>query len=116
MIELQNVVEYQVDTSDTSKLGTNPNITAGGFTTAAGCLGHRIVGLGDIVAVNGQPAKGTYTSRAVGVYPSPTPIPGQPIADTTWNTMRYETYEILQSDGTLVGTIMTNGLNAGAQR
>ena len=27
--------------------------------------------------------------------------------------MRYETYEILQSDGTPVGTIMTEGLNAG---
>src|SRR5579862_8498611 len=27
--------------------------------------------------------------------------------------MRYETYEILQSDGTAVGTIMTQGLNVG---
>ena len=26
-IELQNVVEYQVDTSDLSKYGTDPNVT-----------------------------------------------------------------------------------------
>jgi len=114
LIELQNVVEYQADTTDLSKFGTNPNVTTGGFTTTAGCLSHSIVGLGDIVSVNGQPAKGTYISRAVAVCVSPTPIPGQPIADTSWNSIRYETFEILQSDGTPVGTIMTCGLNNGA--
>jgi hypothetical protein len=111
-LELQNAVEYQVDMSDHAKFGTNPNNTAGGMTPA-GCLGGQIVGLGDIVAVNGQPAKGAYISRGVGVCVSPTPVAGQPLADTTRNTIRYETYEILQTDGTPVGTIMTAGLNAG---
>jgi uncharacterized protein (TIGR03437 family) len=72
------------------------------------------LGLGDIVAVNGQPAKGTFISREIGVCVSPTPVPGQALADTTRNSIRFETYEILQSDGTPVGTVMTNGLNAGA--
>ena len=111
-VELRNVVEYQVDTYDLSKPGTNPNITVGGFT-AVGCLGHQIVALGDVVSVNGRPAKGTYASRAVDLCLSPTPVPGQPLADTTRNTMRYEVFEILQNDGTPVGTVMTQGLNAG---
>ncbi len=111
-VELRNVVEYQVDTYDLSKYGTNMGLTAGSFT-AAGCLGSQVISLGDVVAVNGQPAKGTYVSRAVDICLTPTPIAGQPLADTTHNSMRYETYEILQSDGTPVGTLMTEGLNAG---
>jgi hypothetical protein len=69
--------------------------------------------LGDIVAVNGQPAKGTYALSGVTLCLSPTPVPGQPIADTTHGPMVSETYEFLQSDGTPVGTIMTNGLRIG---
>lgn len=111
LVELQNVVEYQVDTYDLSKFGTNPNVTKGGSTAG---LGPLIVSVGDIVAVNGDPAKGTYISQAALAGVRPTPPPGQPIGDPTWNTSRYETYEILQPDGTPVGTIMTSGLNAGS--
>ena len=111
-IELRNVVEYQVDNSDTSKYGTNPNPTVGGVVPV-GCLASPVVSLGDVVSVNGQPAKGTYVSRAVNLCISPTPVAGQAIADTTHNSIRFETYEILQSDGTPVGTVMTEGLNAG---
>jgi hypothetical protein len=112
-VELQNVVEYQVDSSDTSKFGTNPNIVPGSITVN-GCLGKGVVGIGDIVSVNGLPAKGTYTTRGVTICLNPTPVPGQPLADIMANTIRFETYEILQSDGTPVGTVMTNGLNASA--
>ena len=38
---------------------------------------------------------------------SPTPVPGQPIADTMHGPIVNETYEFLQSDGTPVGTIMS---------
>jgi hypothetical protein len=78
--------------------------------------GVPLIGYGDIVSVNGHPARGTYVSRGVGVCESPTPAPGtHAIADTTWASMRYETYEILQSDGvTPVGSIMVTGLNNGS--
>lgn len=116
-IELQNVVEYQVDTTDLSKLGTNPNITQGNINkgTGVGCVGVPLVGSGDIVSVNGQPARGTYATRGMAVCLSPTPTPGiQAIADTTWPSLRDEMYEILQSDGiTPVGTIMTYGFSSG---
>ena len=116
-IELQNVVEYQVDTSDLSKWGTNPNITQGNIGKGSvGCAGVPLVGYGDIVSVNGQPARGTWAARGMAVCLSTTPVPGiHTIADTTWPSKRDETFEILQSDGvTPVGTIMTTGLSSGS--
>ena len=113
-VELQNVVEYQVDTPDLSKYGTDPNVTPGKIAKGlgVGCAGVQLIGYGDIVSVNGQPARGTYANRGVAVCVTPTPVPGvngsNAISDTTWPSMRDETYEILQSDGiTPVGTIMT---------
>ena len=62
LVELENVVEYQVDTTDLSKWGANPNITPGSVAKGmgVGCVGVPIVGYGDIVSVNGQPARGTW--------------------------------------------------------
>jgi len=116
-VELQNVVEYQEDTTDLSKWGTNPNITPGNIAkgTGVGCAGVPLVGYGDIVSVNGQPARGTWAVRGMAVCMSTAPTPGlNAIADTTWPSKRDETFEILQSDGTPVGTIMTIGLNSGS--
>ena len=116
-VELQNVVEYQVDVSDLSKWGTNPDITPGsiGQGKGVGCVGVPLIGYGDIVSVNGQPAKGTYANRGMSVCMNPAPIPGSfVIADATWLSKRDETFEILQSNGTPVGTIMTSGLASGS--
>ena len=118
-IELQNVVEYQVDTSDLSKYGTDPNVTQGkaAMGLGVGCAGVQIIGYGDIVSVNGQPARGSYVGRGVAVCTTPTPIQSgiNAISDTAWPSMRDETYEILQSDGiTPVGTIMASGLSSGS--
>jgi hypothetical protein len=103
------VVEYQGDISDLSKFGTNPNITPSAgvkaFTT--------IVAFGDIVSVNGQPAKGLYVSRPVAILVSPAPAPGRAIGDTAHASLRSHTFEILKSDGTLVGTMMSLGLDGG---
>jgi hypothetical protein len=116
-IELQNQVEYQVDTSDLSKYGTDPNVTQGKIAKGlgVGCVGGPVIGYADIVSVNGQPARGTYTVRGVAVCLNPTPVPGiNAIADTLWPSLRDETYEILQSDGiTPVGTIMAFGFSSG---
>src|SRR5579871_2160905 len=116
-IELQNVVEYQVDTSDLSKYGTDPSVTQGKAAKGlgVGCAGVQIIGYGDIVSVNGQPARGSYVGRGVAVCTSPTPVPGvNAISDTTWPSMRDETFEILESDGvTPIGTIVASGLSSG---
>jgi hypothetical protein len=116
-VEVQDLVYYEVDTADSSKFGTNPGVTASGLSCTAqsfqGHLGNRVVAVGDIVAVNGQPAKGTYAASGVTLCLSPTPVPGQAIADTTHGPIVNETYEFLHADGTPVGTVMSNGLRLG---
>src|SRR5580704_12386613 len=68
-IDIENFVEYQSDISDQSRIATNPNVTPAtpprNFYPAAT--------LGDIVAVNGEPAKGTYAARTwvFGLNPAP---------------------------------------------
>jgi hypothetical protein len=115
VVELENVVEYQMDVSDLSKWGTNPNVTQGliAMGKGVGCVGVPVVAYGDIVSVNGVPARGAYVGRAVSVCLSPNPTPGVfAISDISANSLRDETYYILQSDGvTPIGTIMVNGLN-----
>jgi hypothetical protein len=57
-IDIENLVEYQTDTMDTSRYGTNPDITP-----SAGILRFApAIAIGDIVAVNGEPAKGTFAA------------------------------------------------------
>jgi hypothetical protein len=108
-IDVQNVVEYQGDISDPSKFATNPNVTP-----SAGARDFSVnVAFGDIVAVNGQPAKGPYVGRPVGIGLTPTPNPGRAIADTTHASLRSHTFEILKIDGTPVGTMMSFGLDGG---
>jgi hypothetical protein len=69
--------------------------------------------MGDIVAVNGQPAKGLYAGRTRVLNANASPVPGQAIADVTRTAMREHIFEILQADGTPVGTIMATGFSGG---
>jgi len=114
VVGLENVVEYQMDTTDLSKWGANPNITSSKAAQGmgVGCTDIPTVIYGDIVSVNGDPARGTYVARGTGVCLSPTPTAGlNAMADITAGSLRDETYYILQSDGvTPIGTIMVNGL------
>jgi hypothetical protein len=109
-IDLTNFVEYRQDVSDPTKFATDPNLTTAttphNFFTA--------MMLADIVAVNGQPAKGLYVGRPRALQATPTPTPGQAIADTTHNSLRDLFFEIQNSDGTVIGSIAAVGLSGGA--
>src|SRR5436305_10295363 len=78
-IALTNNVLYFQDTSDISKYATEPNVTP---VTASLRNFHRVEGIADIVAVNGQPMKGTYANAAAAMALRTAPTPGQAIADT----------------------------------
>ena len=67
--------------------------------------------MGDIVVVNGQPARGTYVARNRVLGASPTPSAGRAIADVTRTGFREQIFEILKSDGTPVGTIVGLGFS-----
>jgi uncharacterized protein (TIGR03437 family) len=109
-VDVENFVEYQGDISDLSRIATNPNATPAAppknFFVATV--------LGDIVAVNGQPSKGTYAAGVRAIITNPAPNPGQAIADTTRASIRETTFEILKNDGSPVGAIMVFGVNGGA--
>jgi hypothetical protein len=112
-IDLENFVEYRADTSDVSQYGTNPALT----TPAAVLSSHDFfvaTGLGDIVAINGQPAKGLYAMRARAITTAPNPIPAGAIADVTRAAIREEVFEILTASGNPVGSLMGLGLSGGA--
>ncbi|HLJ46113.1 MAG TPA: hypothetical protein VKU01_08905 [Bryobacteraceae bacterium] len=108
-IDVANVVEYQVDISDPQQFASSPNATVGvtpkNFGTATI--------IGDIVAVNGQAVKGTYVGRSRGIQASPTPYGSAAITDITRAALREQAFEILKTDGTAIGTILSMGLSGG---
>jgi hypothetical protein len=112
-IDLQNFVEYQSDTSDLSQYGTQPGVTprAAILTSKDFWLG---VGVGDIVAVNGKPAKGLYTAQARAIATSPNAAPGSAVGDVSRAAIREEVFEILSPSGNPIGSIMALGLSSGA--
>jgi hypothetical protein len=57
------------------------------------------------VAVNGEPAKGLWTTHFLITPFRRNPAPGQPIADLDASALVYCAYEILAPDGSYVGTL-----------
>lgn len=108
-VELENYVDYCSDVADYSKLATDPSAT----TSTTRTFGTGVI-VADIVAVNGKPAKGTYVLTGQGLFFRTAPTPGQMIADTVRNGFGSEMFEILQPDGTPIGSIMTIGATTGA--
>ena len=66
--------------------------------------------VGDIVAVNGQPAKGLWTSRQYFMGFNPNAAPGSAIADVTQGTIAECKYEILNANGQFIGRLADTGL------
>jgi hypothetical protein len=109
-IDTENIVSYTSDVFDASKFATDPNLT----TVASVPRNFAFVmAVGDIVAVNGRPAKGTLVVRQQSISLSPTPSPGQGVADIVRTAVSDYLLEIQQADGTLVGNIHTLGMSAG---
>jgi hypothetical protein len=110
-VDVANLVEYQADIYDPSKWGSNPNVTpwAGAREFDAVTI------LADIVAVNGKPASGLYAGRTRVIATTPNGVPGtgKAIADVKRTAMREHIFEILQPDGTAIGTIMSFGFSGG---
>jgi hypothetical protein len=109
-LDLENETNYLYDVFDYSKLGSDaaapfPN---GGFRNFA-----ISVAVDDIVAVNGKPAKGVFLFKGFGARLSTSPPAGTIEADVN-RFAAYDLYvEILQPDGTPVGTLTASGMFAG---
>jgi hypothetical protein len=114
-IDLGNAIEYQGDLYDPSQFARKPNVTPSLGLGTSGTVANFGVAtlLADIVAVNGQPAKGLYAGRSRVINTSTTPSPGSAVADVTRVSIREHVFEILQPDGTPIGSIMAMGLTGG---
>jgi uncharacterized protein (TIGR03437 family) len=108
-IDVENYVPYHNDLADPAMFASNPNTTEGTVRVF-----QRFVFIGDIVAVNGQPAKGIWTARATNVLLSPTPPPKQGIADEVRANIIEMYFDLMQADGTPVGTLISTGLTRGS--
>jgi len=112
-IDLADHVLYFEDltAADLAKRATVPNVT----TTVPALNFIRATGVADIVAVNGQRVMGTFASGVFGPgFFRPAPTPGLAIADINRNALGVQSFEILKSDGTAIGTIIASGLAGGA--
>jgi hypothetical protein len=115
-IQGENTVTYSHDVWDYAKIASDP-----GVAMALRPLKpfQSWIDITDIVAVNGKPARGVWISRAdpqLGLDPSAVHGAAMPrsIADVTRSGMVNQYLEILQPDGTPIGTILATGMNFGA--
>ena len=107
-VEYENGVRYIYDSVDVPAYATVPTPTSQVAPSFA-----KYVLLGDIVAVNGRPAKGIFLTRQMTINLTPNPSPGQAIADAVRQNVLDRIVEILLPDGTPIGSISTVGFNLG---
>ena len=105
-IETDNVVTYVGDVTDPTKLGLLSTATTPGATRAFA----ETITVGDVVSINGRPAKGLWQSRGFSMGYSPTAAAGFAIADSAEGGPGECKWAILNTDGVLVGRFQEGGL------
>src|SRR6266851_2022346 len=115
-VDVENFVVYTYDVTDYSKFATDQSKTSSSLGLQQGGLRTftPIIGIADIVAVNGMPAKGTWLTRGTVLNLQTSALPGQAVADTVRTHITEQVFEILQADGTPKGTIMASEVGFGS--
>jgi len=108
-VEWENGVIYTDNLADRSKLATAPNIVNVNLRNFM-----PLIAIADIVSVNGRPARGSWVGRGQFMMVVPSPMPGQAIGDLGRGLTTDIHLEILQADGTPVGSIMSTGFAGGS--
>lgn len=103
-IDIENHVLYRGTVFDVTKLAKDPSTT-----TSVNQAFVDAVSVGDIVTVNGRPAKGLWQTTVYAMPYRAAPQPGQPIADFDLGGTLYSTFHVYLPDGTYVGTISSTG-------
>lgn len=108
-IEIENHVLYRGTVFDLARIGREA-----GPTTAAQTPFVDGINVGDIVAINGKPVKGIWSSSFTHTTPyRSAPQSGQFIADFDSTATFFCTWQIHASDGTLLGMIRDSGAGPG---
>src|SRR5258708_9780481 len=115
-VDVETFVVYTYDVTDYSKFAPDQSKTTSSLGLQQGGLRTftPIIGIGDIVAVNGMPAKGTWLTRGTVLNLQTSALPGQAVADTVRTNITEQVFEILQADGTPIGTIMASEVGFGS--
>ena len=108
-IEVANIVIYRSDVTDATRFATEPGPT----TPLPLRTFMPVTFIGDVVAVNGTPAKGNMTMRGAFIALDPNPAPGVGVADTTNRLFGDWVFNIHRTDGSPVGSIMATGWSFG---
>jgi hypothetical protein len=106
VVDIDNAVAYRSDIADPARRGGD----AGSTTAATARAFTDVLYIGDIVAVNGQPARGLWTSRQFLMNFNPSPAPGFAVADVNRGTIADCKWEFQDADGRFVGAIADSGL------
>src|SRR4026208_193813 len=96
---------YSLDESDRSKGAQDVNVSAA--TPVANF--NQFVTLGDVVEIKGRRAKGGFVGAGLPPPRRPDPVPGPAIADVMRRSFSHYYLELLQEDGTPVGTLIARG-------
>jgi uncharacterized protein (TIGR03437 family) len=105
-IQTENVVTYVGDVTDPSKLALMTTLTTPGTTRAF----TESITIGDVVSINGRPAKGLWQSRGFAMGYSPSAAAGFAIADSAEGGPGECKWAILTANGVLVGRFQEGGL------
>jgi hypothetical protein len=109
-VDIANTVAYVYDNSDYTKFATDPNQVPTGAVRTFGTF----LNFGDITAVNADAMKGTWIARVQVFRMATTPTAGSSIGDSNRFGIAEFQLEIIQPDGTPVGSIFMQGQNFGA--
>lgn len=110
-IDVANTTAYHYDSADYARFATDGN--AVNFAGAARTFGV-FMNFGDIVAVNGQAARGTWVSRVFVFRMSTTPVAGSSIGDSNRFGIAEFQVELQLADGTAIGSLFMQGQNFGS--
>lgn len=106
LVDVENAVQYRSDIADPARRGADAAVTTAGAARAF----TDVLFIGDIVAVNGRPARGLWTSRQYLMNFNPSPAPGFAIADVNRGTIAECKWEFLDADGRFIGALADSGL------
>jgi len=105
VVDVDNAVTYRSDVTDYARRGADGVLT----TAQASRAFTDGINIGDIVAVNGKPAHGLWTSRLYTMGFSPTPAAGFGIADAAFGGTADCKWAFYDADGRFIGAIFDGG-------
>jgi hypothetical protein len=105
VVDVDNAVTYRSDVTDYARRGADGVLT----TAQASRAFTDGINIGDIVAVNGKPAHGLWTSRSYAMGFSPTPAVGFGIADAALGGTSDCKWAFYDADGRYIGAILDGG-------